>query len=71
LPGRAWRDHDFLNAHVGETLTEIVVIDAVPTAQEIPWTLVEWKGFDDLLRGPLRRRVLGGIKVDHPALIMA
>jgi hypothetical protein len=68
LPRTTGGNEYLFDAHVGDTLSEIVAIDAVPIAQKIPWTLVEWKGFDDLLYGPLGRRVLGGIEVDHLTL---
>src|SRR5262245_34284699 len=58
LPRTPGGDHDLLDSHMLDPLPKGGAIDAVPIAQQISWGLVPREGVDDLLRGPLRRRML-------------
>ena len=71
LPGRTWRDHDFLDSHVLESLLEAVAVDAIAITDQIRRYLVEGEGLDDLLCGPCRGRMGGDIEVDEPASVMS
>lgn len=71
LPGRTWRDHDFLDSHVLEPLLEAVAVDAIAITDQMLRSLVEGEGLDDLLCGPCRGRMGGDIEVDEPASVMS
>jgi len=70
LPRTPGSDHDLLNSHMLYSLLKGGAIDAVAIAQQIPWGLVPREGVDDLLGGPLRRRMLRDIKMDDAASFM-
>mgnify|MGYP001316271412 CR=1 FL=1 len=70
LPGGARCDHDFLDAHVGDPFMEALAADSVTITNQESRHFVEWKSFDDLLRGPLRRRMSGDVEVNNMSSIM-
>lgn len=71
LPGRARGRDDFLDAHVLDAIAEGLSVDPVAIAEDEPRCLVAGEGLDDLLCGPLSRRVGGDVEVHHGAPIMA
>ena len=71
LPRRTIRCNDFLNSHVLDPPAKDLTIDGIPVAQDVPGHLIVWKGFDDLLASPLRRRFCGDVYVKQPAVAMA
>src|SRR6266498_5720557 len=66
LPGTPWCDLRFLNAHVPQPLPKDGFVDAVAIPEQVPWGLIQWERFDDLLRRPLRGGVRGDVDVDDP-----
>jgi len=68
---RTWRDHDFLDSHVLESLLEAVAVGTIAITDQILRCLVEGEGLDDLLCGPCRGRMGGDSEVDEPASVMS
>jgi hypothetical protein len=64
------RCRDFGDAHVSEAIPERTAVDLVPISDQIPWRRVGGECFQDLLSGPIRRRVLSHVEMDHPASAM-
>jgi len=50
---------------------ELLAEDAIAIPQQAAWELVSGESVPQLLAGPLCRRVLGHVEVDHPATIMS
>ena len=46
-----------MDVHDFELLSEFVPVDPITISQEILWCAVKGEGFNDLLGGPLRRRM--------------
>jgi hypothetical protein len=63
LPRTAPGNHHLLDSHVLDALPKSCPIDTVAIAQEIPRCLIPRKRLNDLLRGPLRRGMLGHVEV--------
>jgi hypothetical protein len=65
LPGRAWCDDHFIDAHVPNSAAKVVAIDPIAVSDKIlRLATVGGKGFNDLLRCPHGRRVHGHVEVD-------
>src|SRR5215471_6616851 len=70
LPRRSRSGQHLLNVHVPDLAAELVAEDFVAVSQQIPWDLLKRKRLPQLLRGPLRGRVSGYVKVHHPTPLM-
>ena len=70
LPRRPRGAEDFFDVHDFELLAELLSVDPVAVSQEILWCTVEWKRFDDLLRGPLRSRMSRDVEMEHASSVM-
>jgi len=64
LPRTPWGNEYFFDAHVADTLPQLVTVDAVPVAQQIPRRIIPRKPLHDLLCCPLRCRVLCHVDMD-------
>src|SRR5206468_2549050 len=71
LPGAARRGEDFLDAHALHPRPERRPVRAVPISDQVMRSRLPGERFGDLLRGPLRRRVLGDVEVHDPAPSMS
>ena len=71
LPRRSWCANDFFDAHVRDSLLEEVAVDSVAITNQKPRCFLIWKGFDDLLCGPIRRRVRRDIEMHDMSSIVA
>ena len=60
LLGRPWRTHDFFEVHALDSTSEELTLDRVTIAKQGPRRFVIRKRLDDLLGGPLSRRMGGG-----------
>src|SRR3989475_10247996 len=67
LPRASWNRPHFPNAHSLNSLLEVLPIDSISITNQIAGCLILWKGFDDLLCRPRRRRMFGHIKVNDSA----
>ena len=65
LPWGARRRPELLQAEVLDAAIERGAEDPIAVADQAPERSVGANGFHDLLRRPLRRRVLGDVDVDH------
>jgi hypothetical protein len=65
LPWTLRRDEHFFDAHVLDALPKGCAVDGVPVAREIARRFIPGKGVNNLLRCPLRRWMLGNIKVEY------
>ena len=70
LPGRPWRTHDFFDVHVVDAISKDRTVDGITITNQKSRHLIEWERFNDLLRGPLRRRMSGDVEVDEVTSIM-
>ena len=59
LPWPSWRANDLLDAHVRDSLLEVVAVDSVAIADQKPRRFVLWERLNNLLRSPFGRRTLG------------
>ncbi len=64
LPGRAWCDQDFFDAHALDTLREVVAVDAVAITDEKARSRLVGEGVDDLLSRPLGVGIRRDVEVD-------
>ena len=70
LERRLRRRKYVFDPHVYYSLTEILAINAVSIAYQVLGSLLLREGFDDLLRGPFGRWMLGHIEVsDAPPIV--
>ena len=70
-PGRSRRRDHFFNAHALDSRLKVVSINAVAVSDHVPRRFVEREGLDDLLSGPLRRRVRGDVEMNHSPTFMS
>jgi hypothetical protein len=71
LPGRSRRDEHFIDAHVLESMPEVVAIDPVSITEQVSGlAAVRREGLDDLLGGPLRRRVIRDVEVEDASIFV-
>src|SRR5215510_8429706 len=70
LPWTSWCGAHFANTHSLNSFLEIFTIDSISITNEITWRLIFWKGLNDLLCRPRRRRMFGHIKVNQAAALM-
>jgi hypothetical protein len=64
LPGRLWCDHDFFNAHVLDSLLEVVTVDTIAIADEKTRSFFVREGIDHLLGSPFSMRICGNVEDD-------
>ena len=70
LPRRPWSTEHFFDAQRFDLLPEFVSVNPISVSQQVFRCAVEWKGFDQLLCSPGRRRVGGNVKVQDTAAVM-
>src|SRR3990172_1117306 len=70
LPRRPPSTEDFFDPHHFELFWNLLSVNPVPISQKVFRRAVERKSFDDLLRGPLCRRMSRNIEVDDASAIM-
>jgi hypothetical protein len=61
---------DFGDASVSEAIPETIAVDLVPISDQISRRRVVGERFQDLLSGPIRRRMFGHVEMSHSALPM-
>ena len=71
LPRRAEGNDDFLDAHVLDSILELVAVDAIAITNHVSWGCVMRERLDDLLRRPLGRWIRCDVEVDYHAAMMA
>ena len=71
LPGRPWRTHDFFDVHVVDAISKDRTVDGITITNQKSRHLIEWERFNDLLRGPLRRRMSGDVEVHDLSPVVA
>ena len=64
LPWRTGRDWLVANSHRAQTAGDNSTVNLVTVADQVTWGLVPGKGFGDLLRDPVRRRMRRHIDPD-------
>ena len=70
LPRALRCGQDFGDVHDSEAMAETFPIDRVPISDQIWWRRVIGERFQNLLRGPSRRRMLGYVEMhDAPAMM--
>jgi len=70
LPWRAVRDHDLLDTHVLDALSEELTVDRIPIPDQEPGRLILGKRLDDLLSRPLGCRMRRDVEVNNHAAMM-
>ena len=70
LPWRSRRTDDFFDTHMFDPLAEETAVNSVAVTNQKSWRFVIRKGFDDLLRGPFRRRMCGDVETNNAPTIM-
>lgn len=71
LPWRSWCRDDFLDTHVFDALPEELAVDRVTIAKQESRGVILGKRLDDLLSGPLGRRMRSCVEVNDHAAVMA
>ena len=71
LPRRTAGTHDLLDTHMLDPLAEELAVNPIAVTNQKPWRIVIRKGFDNLLRGPFRRRMRGDVEMHDVPSIMA
>lgn len=71
LPRRARRNHDFLDAHALDAISECPAVDSVTISNHESRRFVEGKSLDDLLCRSLGRWMRGHVEVDDLAAVAA
>lgn len=64
LPGRVRCGWYFFDPHPSNSISEILAVNAIAIAQQIPGSLIVRERFDDLLRRPFSGRMLGDIEMN-------
>jgi hypothetical protein len=67
---QGWSGWYFFDPHPSNSISEILAVNAVAIAQQIPGSLIIGECFDDLLRRPLSRRMRCNIEVDDLTSVM-
>jgi hypothetical protein len=70
LPRTPRRGEHLLESHALDPTTEVVAVDAVAIADDVPGRRVPGQGFDDLLGSPGGAGMLGDVEVDHAVTVM-
>src|SRR5262245_59455427 len=70
LPRTPGGCNDFLYLHASYPPTELFAVDLVTIPQEKARRRLFWKGFDDLLRSPGRRRMFCHIEVNNAPTVV-
>ena len=70
LPGRVRSTQDFVYAKPGGRLAKYLAVNAVTVAQQKTRSLIPGEGLQELLGGPLRRRMAGDSEVHEPTAVM-
>src|SRR5262245_41189702 len=65
LERRSRRGDHFFDPHPLNSISEILPVNAVAIAQQIPGGLMVWECFDDLSRRPFGGRMLGDIEMNN------
>jgi hypothetical protein len=71
LPWAVRCDDDFLDIHALHAAPKVLAVDLVTVAKEMARCGVVRESVDDLLSGPVGRRVLGDVEVDDPSAVMS
>src|SRR6516165_11802754 len=71
LPGAGRGGEGLLHTQTSNSLPKLLAIDFVPVAQQVTACGIFRKGFDYLLPGPQRRRLLRHIEVQHTSAVMS
>lgn len=71
LPGRARGDADLADPHPFDATREVMTVDPVSIPEEVPRRRVLRKGLDQLARRPDGRGMIGDVKVEEFAAIVA
>jgi hypothetical protein len=69
-PLAGWTRHDLTHAHASDPASERITIDGVAISQHPSRRHLVWKGFNHLLCGPRRRRMLRDVDVDDPPQVV-
>jgi hypothetical protein len=70
LPGRAWCDGNFFDAHAFDASLEVVAVDSIPIADEKTGRFFVREGIDDLLGGPFGVRIRGHVEVNDQSPVV-
>src|SRR6516164_6010802 len=67
LPRALGRGEHLGHAHFPHAVPELVAIDSVAVADQVPEYTIFWKRFPNLLSGPFSGRMLGHVEMNQPA----
>ena len=65
LPRTSRCAKDLLDPHALDPSLKCAAVDRIAVPKQVSRRAVPWKGFDDLLPGPQRGRMLGDVEMNH------
>lgn len=68
LPRTSRCAEDLFDPHAPDPPLKCAAVDRIAIAEEVFRRAVPWEGLDDLLDGPLSRRILGNVEVQNPSV---